>query len=213
MNTIYEIILLLTLLKSIVLVRKYNLSSQNYLVIYLLVTFLVEVFSWIVLLIDKDSQWSFQYNFYCVFCIVFFWYYYSSLFDTSLKKKANILSVLLLIGVLVFPNFLGENLESKLIIALPLFYILYSMLWFYQKIAFPSKDKITDDPNFWISTALLFWSCFFIFRVIPRHLFDSRDKVFLILLRELLYIINCIMYLLFFKGLLKYERIAKIQNQ
>ena len=195
------------------MVRKYNLSSQNYLVIYLLVTFLVEVFSWIVLLIDKDSQWSFQYNFYCVFCIVFFWYYYSSLFDTSLKKKANILSVLLLIGVLVFPNFLGENLESKLIIALPLFYILYSMLWFYQKIAFPSKDKITDDPNFWISTALLFWSCFFIFRVIPRHLFDSRDKVFLILLRELLYIINCIMYLLFFKGLLKYERIAKIQKQ
>jgi hypothetical protein len=213
MNSVYEIILLLTLLKSIVLVRKFNLSSQNYLFIYLLVTFLVEVFSWIVLILDKDSQWSFQYNLYCVFCIVFFWFYYSRQFHENLKKKANLLSGILVICILVFPNSLGENLESKLILALPLFYILYSMLWFYQKIAFPSKDKITDDPNFWISTALLFWSCFFIFRVIPRHLFDTKDKVFLILLREMLYIINSIMYLLFFKGLLQYERIAKSLKQ
>ncbi|WP_345145952.1 hypothetical protein [Flavobacterium ginsengiterrae] len=93
--------------------------------------------------------------------------------------------------------------------ALPIFYILYSMLWFLQKITLTSEDKITDDPNFWISTALLLWSCFFIFRVIPRDLLNIEDKEFLILLREFLYGINCIMYLLFFKGLIKYERIAK----
>ncbi|KQW98810.1 hypothetical protein ASC72_11785 [Flavobacterium sp. Root420] len=87
------------------------------------------------------------------------------------------------------------------------------MLWFYQKIAFPSKDKIIDDPNFWTSTALLLWSCFFIFRVIPRYFFDTIDKDFLILLRELVYIINSIMYLLFFKALMKYEAIAKNPNK
>jgi hypothetical protein len=211
MNSAYEIILLITLLKSMVLVRKFTLSSQNFLFIYLLVTFLVEVFSWIVLLIDIDSKWSFQYNLYCIFCILFFWSYYSRQFHKNLKKKINLLLILLIICILGFT--MEENLESKLVIALPMFYILFAMLWFYQKIAFPSKDKITDDPNFWISTALLLWSCFFIFRVIPRYFFDTTDKGFLILLRELVYIINCIMYLLFFKALIKYETIAKNINK
>lgn len=210
---VYEIILLIALLKSIVLVRKFSLSSQNYLFVYLLVTFLVELFSWIILLIDKDSKFSFQYIIYCMFCILFFWFYYSRQFHKKLKKKVNLLSVVLIIYVLAFPNFLGENLDSKLVIALPIFYILYTMLWFYQKIAFPSKDKITDDPNFWISTALLLWSCFFIFRVIPRYFFDTTDKDFLILLRELVYIVNSIMYILFFYALLKYETIAKNLNK
>ncbi len=213
MNSIYETILLITLLKSIVLVRKFSLSSQNYLFIYLLITFLVEVLSWIILLINKDSKFSFQYIVYCIFCILFFWFHYSRQCHKKLRKKVNILSVILIVYVLVFPGFLGEDLVSRLVIALPIFYILYSMLWFYQKVAFPSKDKITDDPNFWISTALLLWSCFFIFRVIPRYFFDTTDKDFLILLRELVYIINSIMYLLFFKALMKYEILAKNLNK
>jgi hypothetical protein len=178
---VYEIILLLTLLKSIVLVRKFILSSQNYLFVYLLVTFLVEVFSWIILLIDKDSKFSFQYIVYCIFCILFFWFYYSRQFHKKLTKKVNVLSFILIVYVLVFPGFLGENLDSRLVIALPIFYILYTMLWFYQKIALPSKDKITDDPSFWISTALLLWSCLFIFRVIAIYFFFIKDKCFLIL--------------------------------
>lgn len=209
MNIVYEIILLITLLKSIVLVRKFNFSSQSYLFVYLLVTFIVELSSRIILLMDRDSNWSFQYIVYCIFCILFFWFYYSMQFHKKLKKRVNILSVILMIYALVFPSFVGKDLESKLVIALPMFYILYTMLWFYQKIAFPSNNKITDDPNFWISTALLLWSSFFIFRVIPRYFFDTTDKGFLNLLREMVYIVNCIMYLLFFKGLMKYEKIAK----
>lgn len=206
---VYEIILLITLLKSIVLAGKFNLPSQNFLFIYLFITFLVELFSWIILLIDKNSKWSFQYNLYCVFCILFFWFYYSIQFHKNLKKITNLFSFILVIYILVSTNFLFENLDSKLVIALPIFYILNTMLWFYQKIALPSEAKITDDPNFWISSALLLWGCFFIFRVIPRYLFDSTDHGFLILLRELVYIVNSIMYLLFFKGLMKYETIAK----
>ncbi|MEA9414474.1 hypothetical protein [Flavobacterium sp. PL02] len=211
MNNIYEIVLLITLLKSMVLVRKFNLSSQNYLFIYLLVTFLVELFSEVIILLEK--KWSFQYTLYCIFCILFFWFYYSRQFNRNLKKKVNLLSVILMISILIFPNFLGESLNSKLISVLPFFYILYSMLWFYQKIAFPSKDKITDDPNFWISSALLFWSCFFIFREIPRDFFNKTDKDFLNLLWQFLYFISSIMYILFFKGLMKYEAIAKDLNK
>lgn len=207
MNNIYEIILLITLSKSMVLVRKFNLSNQNFLFIYLAITFLVEIFSEIIIRLDK--KWSLQYTLYCIFCIFFFWFYYFRQFNRNLKKKLNLLSAILVISILIFPNFLGETLNLKLISALPFFYIIYSMLWFYQKIAFPSKYKITDDPNFWISSGLLFWSCFFIFREIPRHFFNKTDKDFLYLLWEFLYLISSIMYSLFFKGLMKYEIIAK----
>lgn len=207
MNSIYEIILLITLLKSMVLVRKFSLSSQNFLFIYLLVTFLVELSSLIIILTKKD--WSFQYTIYCVFCIIFFWFYYTKSFQKKLSKKVNILSITLVISILIFKNLFTETLDSMLVIALPLFYIVYVMLWFYQKISLPSEAKITDDPVFWISTALLLWSCFFIFRVIPRDFFNIEDKAFLELLREFLYAINCVMYLLFFKALFKYEIIAK----
>lgn len=208
MNYIYEIILLLTLLKSIVLVRKFNLSSQNYLFVYLIVTFFVEILSWIILLINPKSEFSFQYDVYCLFCILFFWFYYIKSFQKKLRKKVNLLSGSLLISILLISLFAEISLSFLLMTALPIYYILCSMLWFLQKITLVSEVKITNDPNFWISTALLFWSCFFIFRVIPRTLLNIEDKEFLILLRAFLYIINCIMYLLFFKALIQYERIV-----
>ena len=204
---IYEIILLITLLKSIVLVRKFSLSSQNYLFVYLLITFLIELSSWVIILIKKD--WSFQYTVYCVFCIAFFWFYYTQSFQKKLRKKVHFVSGLISLSVLLFSFFSKEEIGSLLIIALPIFYIVFSIFWFYQKIALPSESKITNDPNFWISTGLLLWSCFFIFRVVPRDFFNIEDQAFLELLREFLYAINCVMYLLFFKALIEYETIAK----
>lgn len=209
MNYIYEIILLLTLLKSIVLARKFNLFSQNYLFVYLLITFLVEILSQIILLINPKSEYSFQYDVYCVFCILFFWFFYSKSFQKNLRQKVNLLSSTLIISTLLFSLFPEQSLSFLLMTALPIFYILYSMLWFLQKITLTSEDMITDDPIFWISSALLLWSCFFIFRVIPRNLLNIEDKEFLILLRGFLHVINCIMYILFFKALIKYETIAK----
>lgn len=209
MNYIYEIILLLTLLKSIVLVRKFNLSSQNYLFVYLLFTFLIEILSKIILLINPKSEFSLQYDVYCIFCILFFWFYYSKSFQKNLRKKVNLLSSSLIISILLFSVFLKQSFSFLLMTALPIFYILFSMFWFLQKITLTCEDKITDDPIFWISSALLLWSCFFIFRVIPRNLLNIEDREFLILLRGFLYVVNCIMYILFFKALIKYETIAK----
>ncbi len=209
MNYIYEIILLLTLFKSIVLVRKFSLSSQNYLFVYLLATFLVELISEIILYQNSNSQYSFHYFVYSVFCILFFLFYYSRLFNKNLRNKISLLSLIPLMYILISTLFLEKDLKSELFIVLPMFYILYTMMWFYQKINSPSETKITDDPNFWISTGILLWSCFFIFRVIPRYFLKTKDNSFLDLLIEFQFVINCIMYLLFFKALLKYETISK----
>ena len=209
MNIIYELILFFTLLKAIVLVRKFKLSNQNYLLVYLIGTFLVELFSRGIILIYKDSNWSMQYNLYALFCILFFWFYFSRLFSPILKKITAFVVVIVLVFIVCHTKILGQDFDQRLGIVLSLFYILCSMLWFYQKISLPANDKITNDPNFWISTALLLWSCFFIFRVIPMYLFNDIDKEFSALLRSLNYVIDVIMYMMFYIALVKYEVIAK----
>lgn len=80
-------------------------------------------------------------------------------------------------------------------------------MWFYQKISFFDEHKIIDDPGFWISAALLMWSCFFLFRVTPMFYFAKKDNEFLEFLKIGQNIINIGMYSMFYISLLKYEKL------
>jgi hypothetical protein len=93
-----------------------------------------------------------------------------------------------------------------------LFYIFNAILWFYQKLKLPVEGKITNDPNFWIATALLFWSTYIIFRFTPMYLFEKEDLFFLGILRKISSVVNLVMYLLFYVALVKYEAIVKKVN-
>jgi hypothetical protein len=114
-------------------------------------------------------------------------------------------SICFLILGLTFVDYTGNEFPAKLGILVVFFYIFNAMMWFYQKLKLPVKDKITNDPNFWISTALLFWSTYMIFRFTPMYLFHKEDQFFLDLLINISSIVNITMYSLFFIGLLKYE--------
>jgi hypothetical protein len=75
--------------------------------------------------------------------------------------------------------------------------------------SFFDENKITDDPAFWISTALLMWSCFFIFRVTPMFFFAENDYEFLQFLKAGQNVINIFMYAMFYFSLMKYEKKLK----
>lgn len=91
-------------------------------------------------------------------------------------------------------------------------YITLSFLWFFQKINNVDTKNIIDDPNFWISSGLLLWSTFFIFRVVPMYLFDKLDKDFLNSVITIFNFINCVMYFMFYISLVKFERQASINE-
>lgn len=207
---IYKLILLFPFIKSYVLGRKYSFSTQNYLFFYLLITLSNEWLSFTRNLIDSDVKVGLQYNLYFIFCILFFEFFFiRSLFNLT-KKISYVLASISLVYISFSTNFLGEDFDKKIGIVITLYYILNSLLWFYQKISFFDEHKITDDPTFWIATALLMWSCFFLFRVTPMFYFAKEDNEFLRFLKEGQNIINIVMYIMFYISLIKYEKKLKI---
>lgn len=207
LGIVYKMILLAVTIKSFILGRKFNLSAQNYLLIYLCTTLIVELISFSSYILNPDLKNGLLYNLYNIFSFLFFYNYFRKILNGNVKKISFIITATAIIYVFFFTRFTDYDFDKKIGITLLSFYIIHSLLWFYQKIIFFNEYRITDDPAFWISTALLMWSCFFVFRVTPMFYFAKEDKEFLDFLRDGQNIINIIMYTMFYISLLKYEKL------
>lgn len=212
LQLLYISCLTITTIKAIVLGFKYSLKAQNYLAFYLIITLCLEIFG-IIKTHLKQFDFAVYFNLYAVFCILFFGIYFSRIYIGSFKRTGVFVSIALLVYVLLFVDFLSQNFLPQLGILVALFYIFSAILWFFQKLKLPVQGKITSDPNFWIATALLFWSTYIIFRFTPMYLFQKEDQVFLNILRKIGSVVNLIMYALFYYALVKYETIAKNLNK
>ena len=201
----YLAILLVDFIKSIILGIKNNFTAQNYFFIYLGITLFIEIYGLYKTYLE-EFNYAYIFNFYSIFVIIFFWYYYSRV----LTKATKIISHIAFLGAIVytvfFTKFLGDDFDSKLGIVSALFFIINTLLWFYQKLNSYDDEKITEDPHFWVSSGLLLWSVFFIFRVAPMYLFNDIDKEFLLVLKIVLNIINIVMYSMFYVALTKFEK-------
>lgn len=203
---VYKFVLLVTLIYSYILGRRYSFSAQNYLFTYLLITFTNECVSFIRNIVDPNVKVGLQYNLYFIFCVLFFSFYFLKLFSGTAKRILLVTAISSLGYILIQTNFSGKDFDHKIGITITLFYIAISLLWFYYKISFSNERKITDDPTFWISTALLMWSCFFLFRVTPMFYFAKEDGEFLNFLKVGQYFINIGMYVMFYISLIKYKK-------
>ncbi|WP_332453937.1 hypothetical protein [Chryseobacterium aquaticum] len=204
---IYKFVLLLVTIKSYNLSRKLTFSTQNYLLIYLSVSLFIEVISFSLYVISPNSKNGLLYNLYNIFSISFFYLYFSKILKYNFKKLSFLITIISTLYILFFTSFLSIDFGKNIGITLLLFYLANSLLWFYQKISFFDDHKITDDPAFWISTGLLMWSCFFLFRVTPMFYFAKEDKEFLEFLKVGQNIINIVMYIMFYISLKKYEKL------
>ncbi|WBX95722.1 hypothetical protein [Chryseobacterium gambrini] len=204
-GVIYKIILLFTLVKSYYLGKRFSFSAQNFLFIYLLITFINEYISFTRNLIDPNVRVGLQYNLYFIFCIFFFYYFFKKS-CSKILRYLFFLNFIISIGCIIFfTKFLSLDFDKDIGIIILSYYIINCILWFYHKVAFFDENKITDDPVFWISTALLMWSCFFLFRITPMFYFAKEDEGFLLFLRIGQNTINIIMYIMFYISLKKYE--------
>lgn len=209
---LYISCLIITTTKAIVLGSKHSLRTQNYLAFYLIVTLSLEIFG-IIKTHLKQFDFAVYFNIYAIFCILFFGIYFSRIYVGNFKRIGLFVSFLLLSYCLIFIDILSKKFLPQLGILVALFYIFSAILWFFQKLKLPVQGKITNDPNFWIATALLFWSTYIIFRFTPMYLFEKEDQFFLSILRKIGSVVNLIMYALFYYALLKYEAIAKDLNK
>ncbi len=204
---IYKFVLLLVTIKSYNLSRELNLSAQNFLFIYLCVSICIEVISFSVYIIHPDSKNGLLYNLYNIFSILFFYFYFSKKLKSNFRRLASFTTIISLSYIIFYTSFFSMDYDKNIGITLLSFYLINSLLWFYQKISFFDERRIADDPAFWISTSLLMWSCFFLFRVTPMFYFAKEDKEFLEFLKVGQNIINIVMYIMFYISLKKYEKL------
>lgn len=203
---IYQIGIIVLLLYSLFLGGIHKNAIQKYFFVYLLITNAIELFSLIGRSYFDLSTNGTIYNCYSLFCLCFFYFFYSRSFVGKSKYYFLFLFGLALSYSLLFTNFLKFEYDYKIGIVLSLFYICTALFWMAYRIVNVDNRQITAHPKFWISVGLIMWSSFFILRSIPMYLFENIDEEFQKMLRSIFYIVNIVFYILFFTALLKSKK-------
>ncbi|WP_312511083.1 hypothetical protein [Chryseobacterium culicis] len=201
---IYISILFIDTVKSMVLAGKKGLSGQNYLAVYLFVSLCLELYGHYKIYI-QEFDFAYLFNYYSIFLLVFFNRYYAKLFPRQLKAIFQYILITILAYIALFVKFYSENYENTLGILVCFYFIINALVWFYIRLKNFDEIKIFNDPHFWVSCGLLFWSIFFIFRSIPMFFLQDNDPEFLQILKTMQYCVNIIMYGMFYIALRKFE--------
>lgn len=187
----YYLIIILNFIVSIIFKR---LWKQFY-----FVYFFVIIISEVLIFIFPNAQKI--YNLLDIFSIIFFWYVFQKKIENKIWIKAiSLFAVILSIYFLVISKTL-YSIYTGVICCLYL--IVISTNWFYRKILSENLDgSILSDHLFWISSSLLFWSVFYLFRMTPMYWIHTQDENFLFVLKYMYQIATNLSYILFLKGLL-----------
>ncbi len=205
LDIIYNTILVLCFVYSAFLSVKFGFKKTNYLFFYFFVTIVTEFSVYLAKEIYKIYlDWI--YNYFCLFFILFFAFYYIRIVPKKFKQFIIILtSVFTLIFLFNF-DFKLTSFQTVLGLITSFYIIILCIYWFYVKLNSITLEPILSDPTFWITSGLLISSIFFVFRITPRYLFDEIDKSFLLLIHSIYLFVVIIEYSLFFVSLLTLQR-------
>jgi hypothetical protein len=213
LNKIYEIVVLITFLYSIyLLLFKKKSKEQFYLYLYLLIVILVDIVP-----VNFPNIIKINRNLLFVGYIIFSLLFFSNLYQKNISNRNfKVLNFIIIISLIILNinSFQFEN-KDKInfipIISLPILFIYLSISWYLFKLKNVNEAKITDDFLFWISSGILIWSVFFIFRAIPMYFLQDNDPKLLSLVITVFSVVNIIMYILFLIGLIfiKNERTSR----
>ncbi|MDR2236036.1 MAG: hypothetical protein LBE92_07930 [Chryseobacterium sp.] len=205
---IYLTVLFIDTVKSLVLAGKKGLSSQNYFMVYLLVSLCLELYGHYKVYVG-EFNFAYLFNYYSIFLIVFFYRYYVMIFPKKFEKISLAVLMVMLGYIGLFTKFYGSDYENQLGILVCFYFIINALMWFYMRLKNLDEKRITNDPHFWVSCGLIFWSIFFIFRSVPMFFLKDNDPEFLNVLRMIQYCANIIMYGSFYIALKKFEQYNK----
>lgn len=208
---IYITVLFIDTVKSIVLAGKNGLSSQNYFAVYFFISLGIELYGHYKIHAG-EFNFAYLFNYYSIFLILFFYRYYAVIFPKNLNRISIFITSLLLVYIGLFTRFYGKDYDNQLGILVCFYFIMNALVWLYLRLKNFDQERIIDDPHFWVSCGLLFWSIFFIFRSIPMFFLKDNDPAFLNILKTIQYCVNTIMYGTFYIALRKFQNRSKIKK-
>lgn len=212
-NVIYESVVISAFLYSIyLLIFKRFAKQQSYLYIYLLVVIVVDIIP-----VNYSDSIPINRNTLFLAYILFSLLYFGSIYYIKIKSRRfrflNLVLVISLLMLNIYDYTFDNNGRINLIaiISLPILFLYESTSWYLFKLDNIDENKIMDDLFFWISSGILTWSVFFIFRAIPMYFLQDNDPQLLNLVIMAFSVVNTIMYILFLIGLIfiKDERTSR----
>ena len=172
-----------------------KVSRQNLLYIYFLIVVIFEggIFVRILPRVIYNSS--------PLLYLPFFTFYFLNQNNGNKKTIYSIGSIAFIICVYFYTYEGLENYSTRAGTAMSITYIVYSLLWFLTQIISPDENSLLKKQAFWISSSLLIWAVFFIFRSIPMYWLNIHDHDFLVQINFGFHIITIFSYLLFLRGL------------
>lgn len=199
MDIIYYLIVYISFFYSVYLALLKK-NAQNYFFVYY---FLVIVCDILLAKVFKENGLLSLVIYFLLSMCFFSFYFYRNL--KGKKQKIILLSVFTIVFILsiIFQVSIGVKKYSIFfLLSVSFFYIFLSSLWFYESFIDMDEKTLYSKQAFWISTAILFWGVFFIFRTIPMYYFNLHDLEFLKVIAKIFTVVNILTYLFIFRGLL-----------
>ncbi|KQT21925.1 hypothetical protein ASG31_00855 [Chryseobacterium sp. Leaf404] len=197
--------LFFTAVYSLYLGLQKTFKQQNFLAVYLCVSFLVEIFVYLKVMLNPSYEDGVIYQSYIIFSTAFMFLYLVNNKIPNLRILGITSFVIFLLCSSFFFYKSPYQISQSMGVTFSLCYIFLSLVWLFGKLRTPGRENILKNPKFWVASGLMFWGVFFILRIIPRRLFKDLDDDLLILSQSFFNIINIFFYLLFFIALLKYK--------
>lgn len=188
-NIIYYSILIVCFVVSF----HYERARHNYFWLYFLLVLCYEFFfSYKLIGIDIYGTSAILYSLF--FVIIFFR-------ELSYKNhvKCIVYMVVTVIGIYLYTE---KSYSINLGIMMAFIFIILGLIWLYNAFKINNQLSLIERQFFWISISLLLWGVFFLFRLIPMHLFEQTDIEFLRTLNTIFQWVTIVSYFIFFKGLL-----------
>lgn len=172
-----------------------KVSRQNLLHIYFFLVVIIEI-GFFVRIMPNEI-----YNSSPLFYIPFFTFYFGNQENCN-KKIIYFLGIIAFISCLFFYAFEGlEKYSTQAGTSMSITYIVYSLLWLLSQIINPDENSLLKKQVFWVSSSLLIWAVFFIFRSIPMYWLNIHDYDFLVQINFGFQIVTIFSYCLFLRGL------------
>lgn len=204
LHDIYLTTLLLVAIFGVFVSFKNGWKNQQYLSIFLVLSCFLECFITGVYANDEKINLNFLYKYYLLISVLFFYYYFRSNQEKLVLKVAN-WTLIFFCSVFLYSVYMNRfYVNSYLIGAYSVTAIVFALLWFYNKLQYPSTESIWDDPKYFIAIGALLFSVFSVLRSIPRNLFSQFDTQLLEISTNVFLCIATFYYLLFFIAEYKY---------
>jgi hypothetical protein len=180
--------------------------SRDYIFWFIIAQFVLNLIAKILFLQGQNNLVF--YNINCILSFLLISAYFWNILYLR-KKNLIIISMVALFGLfcifdyIKLENFRGE-FNSNIYGVASFIMVTYCLLYYLEKLKFPSRDKITKSSNFWFVTGILTYysGCFFIF-INYKTLSTTQDlKNGILLLWQIQNVIFMIMFVYFFIGMI-----------